>query len=117
MVQHGQQVGVVLIKAIGSGVLWTIGTSIPPQIHRHYLKVSREVRHRSFEKLHVDNLVEWSKDNRRTTLAPHREIRAHSISLDESVSDRDDGFVGRGTITGQLAWWRQWTNGLFDTLW
>jgi len=65
----------------------------------------------------VDNLVEWSKDNRRTTLAPHGEIRAHTFALDEAVSGRYDSFLGRGTITGQLTWWRQWANDLFDTLW
>src|SRR6266566_4537413 len=98
MVQNGQQVSVVLVKAIGSGLHWSIRASIPPQIHRHHLKVSREIRHSGFEGLHVDNLVEWSKDNRRTTLAPHGEIRAHTFALDEAVSGRYDSFVGRGTI-------------------
>ena len=35
----------------------------------------------------MDHLVERSKDQGRATRAPHREIRAHPLALDESVSD------------------------------
>ena len=101
MVQNGQQVGVVLVEAVGTRLRWPIGASIPPQIHRHHLKVSREVRHSGFKKLHVGNLVEWSKDHGGATLAPHCEIRAHTFALDESVPDRHDGLIGRGSNIGQ----------------
>ena len=103
MVQDCKQISVVLVEAVGSWLRWSIGAPIPPQIHCHHLKVPRKVWHSGFEDLHVDNLVERGKDNGRAAFTPHGEIRTHPISLDESVPGRDDGFVGIGTITGQLA--------------
>ena len=102
-IEHGDEVGVVVIEAVGRLTRRAVGTSVAAAIGGDDAEVLREVGHRGLEELRVDDLEDGCKGDPRSALTPDGVPELHPVALDESFLRRPNGLEGIRLARRQFA--------------
>ena len=95
-IEHGHEVGVEVLEAVGVLPLRPIGAAVAATVGGDDTKVPRQVRHRGLEHLAVHDLQRRRKGDPGAAIAPHRVPDLHAVTIDETLVRRRHGGVRRG---------------------